>query len=148
MKLLLLHAEDIEVKYLKWPYKFCVGINAVNLSKMPLDYDIYILTGTCGSLYRKRTNEFAVYNFYTIRYDEILNYDNARELGFKYIDMEVEIVQKFFEKLNKSLWIRKYILDFCDKPSLFHDNRIWHTFQHKRMQKKIQKELEYVHILA
>ena len=123
--MILLYANPIEVKYVDYEPKVCIGYKAKYLSRVSLfqDEDEIILFGMGGGSRRMQLDK--LYHWWEV------------------IDMESPIVQEYC--WDKQLYFKsiRYIIDYDrDKVMPTGINWAWRKFQHKRMQRKFNEYLK------
>jgi len=146
----LLYAHPSEVKYVKYPWKYCIGIggNLINeeMKLMIKSSPEIVLFGSCG--YTGLNNDFKWNSLVELKEIPVVWHsvktmaDREYYLynGYLFVDQESFIVKEICDKYNVPFRSIRYISDRCNKrvyPWGF--NHFWRKFQDRRMQLKFNE---------
>jgi len=131
--MILLYANEDEVRYVKYYFRVCIGLRAEFINNPTIQYLIsrhgkVVLFGCSGWRGSRKSAEF----------DKLYHWDRTL-----LVDMESEIVEKLCKNLGVKFTSIRYIIDL-DRGKVMPTgiNHFWRKFQHRRMQLKFNKYLE------
>ena len=148
--MILLYANESEVRYVTYEPKYCIGYRAEDLDKH-IDIigqaDEVILFGCSGYTGLKNIAWNRLYTQQTFPYvhcrvDEEW-VDNFRYTNDMLVDLESYHVYNLCKEMDVPFKSIRYIIDRCDRRCVPRGiNHFWRKYQHRRMQLMFNKYLE------
>ena len=137
--MILLYANEDEVRYVNYKSKYCIGLMAENMGKHNNDMFLknlmfngnkeVILFG-CAGWQGKRKD---------VKFNQLYEWTQSNNV----VDMESQRVYNLCRKYGTKFTSIRYIIDL-DRGKVMPTgiNHFWRKFQHRRMQLKFNKYLE------